>query len=185
MLCLSACTAQAGDSTQTGIKASEFPPLKSANSSKKRCLREVRVFPSKKRGQRGVLNKMKVNCHPKLKELARKLRKNSTKSEIRLWHHLKGKKMMGYDFHRQKPIDDFIIDFFCNKLKLVIELDGYTHTFEEVADKDELKQEQLKELGISVLRFRDEDVMKNMDGVLNVIKQFIDDFRKKQRIHTP
>ncbi len=128
---------------------------------------------------------MKVNYHPKLKEFARKLRKNSTRSEIKLWHHLKGKKMIGYDFHRQKPIDNFIVDFFCNKLKLVIELDGYTHTFEEVVDKDELKQEKLKELGISVLRFRDEDVMKNMDGVLNVIRQFIDDFKEKQRIHTP
>ena len=85
---------------------------------------------------------------------------------------------MGYDFHRQKPIDNFIADFFCNKLKLVIELDGYTHTFEEVVDKDELKQEKLKELGVSVLRFRDEDVMKNMDGVLSVIQQFIDDFKK-------
>ena len=137
---------------------------------------------------RGVLKKgyiMKVNYHPKLKELARKLRKNSTKSEIKLWHHLKGKKMMGYDFHRQKPIDSFIVDFFCNKLKLVIEPDGYTHTFEEVVDKDKLKQEKLKELGISVLRFRDEDVMKNMDGVLNVIRHFIDDFKEKKKIHTP
>jgi very-short-patch-repair endonuclease len=128
---------------------------------------------------------MKVNYHPDLKELARRLRKNSTKSEIKLWYYLKGKKMMGYDFHRQKPIDNSIVDFFCNKLKLVIELDGYTHTFEEVVDKDKFKQEQLKRLGVNVLRFRDEDVMKNMEGVLSVIQKYIHDFRKKQRIHTP
>ncbi|GJQ58680.1 MAG: hypothetical protein SCALA701_14810 [Candidatus Scalindua sp.] len=128
---------------------------------------------------------MKVNYDPKLKELARKLRNNSTKSEINLWHHLKGKRMMGYDFHRQKPVDHFIVDFFCNKLKLAIELDGYTHTFEEVADKDKLKEEKLKELGISLLRFRDEDVMKNIDGVLQVIHHFIDDFKEKQKRHTP
>jgi len=60
---------------------------------------------------------------------------------------------MGYDFHRQKPIDNFIVDFFCNKLKLVIELDGYSHTFENVSDKDKLKQERLQEQGIMVLRF--------------------------------
>lgn len=84
---------------------------------------------------------MKVNYNPKLKELARKLRNSSTKSEIKLWQYLKGKQMMGYDFHRQKPIDNFIVDFFCNKLKLVIELDGYTHKFEEVVDKDKLRVE--------------------------------------------
>ena len=92
--------------------------------------------------------------------------------------------MMGYDFHRQKPIDNFIVDFFCNKLKLVIELDGYTHTFEEIAEKDALKQERLKEFGITVLRFCDEDVMKNTDGVLQVIRCFIVDY-EKQKIHTP
>ena len=123
---------------------------------------------------------MKINYHPKLKELARKLRNKSTKSEIKLWQYLKSKKMMGYDFHRQKPIDNFILDFFCNKLKLAIELDGYTHTFEEIAEKDAVKQERLKELGITVMRFCDEDVMKNTDGVLQVIRCFIEDCEKQR-----
>jgi very-short-patch-repair endonuclease len=92
--------------------------------------------------------------------------------------------MMCYDFHRQKPIDKFIVDFFSNKLKLAIELDGYTHTFEEIAEKDAVKQERLKELGITVLRFCDEDVMKNTDGVLQVIRCFIEDY-EKQKTHTP
>lgn len=144
---------------------------------------EHRVFPSKKRGLRGVFP-MKINYHPKLKELARKLRNKSTKSEIKLWQYLKRKKMMGYDFHRQKPIDTFIVDFFCNKLKLAIELDGYTHTFEEIAEKDAVKQGKLKELGITVLRFCDEDVMKNTDGVLQVIRRFIENY-EKQKLHTP
>lgn len=91
---------------------------------------------------------MKVNYNTKLKELARKLRNNSTKSEIKLWQYLRNKQMMDYDFHRQKPIGDFIADLFCNKLKLVIELDGYTHTFEEVSDKDRSKEDKLKKLGI-------------------------------------
>lgn len=72
-----------------------------------------------------------IPYNPKLKELARQLRNNSTRSEIILWQHLKGKQMMGYDFHRQKPIDNFILDFFCYELMLGIELDGYTHLFIE------------------------------------------------------
>lgn len=72
-----------------------------------------------------------IPYNPNLKELARKLRNNSTQSEIRLWQYLKGKQMMGYDFHRQKPLLNYIADFFCHELALVIELDGYTHQFEE------------------------------------------------------
>jgi len=92
--------------------------------------------------------------------------------------------MMGYDCHRQKPIGNFILDFFCNKLNLALELYDYTYTFEEIAEKDALKQERLKELGITVLRFCDEDVMKNTDGVLQVIRRFIEDYEKQKR-HTP
>ena len=128
---------------------------------------------------------MKINYRPTLKELARKLRKSSTKSEIKLWQYLKSKKMMGYDFHRQKPVDNFIVDFFCNKLKLVIELDGYSHTFEDVSDKDKLKQARLQKLGITVLRLCDEDVMKNIEGVLIMIRRFIEEIEGKQEKHTP
>ncbi|MFC2087632.1 endonuclease domain-containing protein [Bacteroidota bacterium] len=102
---------------------------------------------------------MKIYYRPKLKELARQLRNNSTKSEIRLWKYLKGKQMRGYDFHRQKPIKYFIADFYCNRLKLVIELDGYSHQLEEVIQKDAIKEEELKGLGLSMLRFSDDEVM--------------------------
>ena len=142
------------------------------------------IIPSIKRGKGCVKNTMKINYNPKLKELARKLRKTSTRSEIKLWQHLERKKMMGYDFHRQKPIDSFIVDIFCNKLKLTIELDGYTHTFEEVSDKDKVKEETLRKLGITILRFCDEDVMKNTEGVLPVIRCFIEEY-KKRKLHTP
>ncbi len=85
---------------------------------------------------------------------------------------------MGYDFHRQKPIDNFIADFFCRELMLAIEVDGYTHTFEEVADRDEKKEQRLRELGVRVKRFRDKDVMSNIEGVMEEIKDWV----KK---HTP
>ena len=89
--------------------------------------------------------------------------------------------MMGYDFHRQKPIDRFIADFFCNKLRLVIELDGYSHDFKEVYEKDLIKEVRLNELGISVLRFDDREVMQDIDNVLKEIEGFI----KESENNTP
>jgi len=120
-----------------------------------------------------------IPYNPKLKELARQLRNNSTKSEIRLWQYLKGKQMMGYDFHRQKPLLNFIADFFCHELKLVIELDGYTHQFEEVIAKDEMKQSELEEIGLTVLRFTDEEVMKDINNVLRTIEIYIEEFEEQ------
>jgi len=125
---------------------------------------------------------MKIYYNPKLKELARQLRNDSTKSEIRLWKYLKGKQMMGYDFHRQKPIDNYIVDFFCNKLALAIELDGFSHSIEEIYLKDNRKEKRLKELGITVLRFQDYEVMYDLDNVIAVIQQYVEDFDKR---HTP
>lgn len=83
-----------------------------------------------------------IPYNPRLKELARKLRNNSTKAENVLWLCLKGKQMCGYDFHRQKPIDNFILDFFCHELMLGIEVDGYTHRFEDTFVKDDLKEKK-------------------------------------------
>ncbi len=85
---------------------------------------------------------------------------------------------MGYDFHRQKPIDNFIVDFFSRELMLAIEVDGYTHIFEEVADRDERKEQRLRELGVRIIRFRDEDVMNNIEGVIKEI-------RNRVKKHTP
>lgn len=118
--------------------------------------------------------------NPKLKELARKLRNNSTKSEIKLWHFLKGKQLSGYDFHRQKPLLNYIADFYCYELELIIELDGYTHQFEEIQVKDEAKQQELENLGLTVLRFQDEEVFQDINNVLRIIEQYILEFEKTQ-----
>lgn len=127
----------------------------------------------------------KIFYNPKLKESARQLRNRSTKAEIKLWNFLKRKQLMSYDFHRQKPVDNYIVDFFCNKLRLAIELDGYTHGFEEVFEKDEVKAQKLKELGVTVLRFTDDDVMDNIDNVLRSIQEFILYFEEKAEITHP
>lgn len=122
-----------------------------------------------------------IPYNPKLKELARKLRNNSTKSEIRLWQQLKGKQLFGYDFHRQKPLLNYIGDFYCYELNLVIELDGYTHQFEDIIIKDETKQKELEKIGLTILRFDDDEVMKDINNVLITLEGYIHKFEK----HTP
>jgi very-short-patch-repair endonuclease len=123
---------------------------------------------------------MRIYYNQNLIKLARKLRNDSTQSEIKLWGFLKGKKMLGYSFQRQKPINNFIVDFFCNKLKLVIELDGYTHDFVENYDKDLKKEDELKKIGLNILRFDDREVMNDIENVLRTIEFYILDFEKKQ-----
>ncbi|MFH1068068.1 MAG: DUF559 domain-containing protein [Candidatus Glassbacteria bacterium] len=125
---------------------------------------------------------MRTHYNPKLKELARQLRKNSTLAEIVLWEHLKNNQMCGYDFHRQKPIDEFIVDFYCPKLRLIIEIDGVTHNAKLA--KDALRQERLEALGFTVLRFLEQEVRMNLEGVLITIKEWNEKTEEKSG-HTP
>ena len=81
--------------------------------------------------------------------------------------------MCGYDFHRQKPLDTFIVDFFCHELMLAIEIDGYTHLLEEVQIKDEEKEKRLNELGVNVLRVHDDLVFNDIENVLREIEAYI------------
>ncbi|MBI3500363.1 MAG: DUF559 domain-containing protein [Bacteroidetes bacterium] len=124
-----------------------------------------------------------IAYNPKLKEYARNMRNKSTQAEIKLWMYVKGKQIKGYDFHRQKPIDEYILDFFCHELMLGIEVDGYTHTTEEVQKKDAEKEKRLNELGISVLRFTDEEVLTGIDNVILAIEKYIE--QKETLTNTP
>jgi very-short-patch-repair endonuclease len=119
-----------------------------------------------------------IPYNPKLTVLARKLRNESTETEIYLWLKLKGKQMYGYDFHRQKPIDNYILDFFCYDLQLGIEVDGYSHEIVEVYNKDRIKEKRMNELGITILRFSDFEVLKDMENVIRAIEFFILEFEK-------
>ena len=117
--------------------------------------------------------------NPKLKEYARRLRNKSTKSEIKLWMNLKGKQIMGYDFHRQKPLNYYIADFYCYELKLVIELDGDSHLAEEIKKKDIKKQKKLESLGLTVMRFKDEEVFEDIGKVIESIEGYIIAFERR------
>lgn len=81
--------------------------------------------------------------------------------------------MHGYDFHRQKPIDNFILDFFCHELMLGIQVDGYSHQILEVQKKDGKKERVMSRFGIAVLRFTDNQVLREMDNVLRAIEDYI------------
>ncbi|MCL4549741.1 MAG: endonuclease domain-containing protein [Bacteroidetes bacterium] len=110
---------------------------------------------------------------PHLKELARELRKNSTLTEIMLWNELKRKKVRGFDFDRQRPIDNYIVDFYCKDLQLAIEIDGESHYGNE--DADEERQKRLESLGVRFLRFDDFDVRFKLDKVVSDIEKWIDE----------
>jgi very-short-patch-repair endonuclease len=124
---------------------------------------------------------MKIYYNPKLKQRSRDLRNNRTLSEVLLWNELKARKMLGCQFIRQKPIGNYIVDFYCSKLKLVIEIDGESHIGKEKEDKE--RQSEIEKLGISFLRFDDLEVKKNMEGVLMKISEYIRDFEKRK--HNP
>ena len=113
-----------------------------------------------------------IPYNPKLKEYARQLRNNSTYTEIMLWNYLKGRQMKGYDFDRQRPIDNYIVDFYSKDLMLAIEVDGESHYGNE--KRDEKKDKRLNELGVTVLRFDDMDVVHNLDKVLDSIQRWIE-----------
>ncbi|MCL4547483.1 MAG: endonuclease domain-containing protein [Bacteroidetes bacterium] len=108
-----------------------------------------------------------------LKETARKLRKDSTLTEIMLWHELKRRKLRGFDFDRQRPIDNYIVDFYCKDLQLAIEIDGESHYGNE--DADETRQKKLESLGVRFLRFDDSEVRFKLDKVVSDIEKWIDE----------
>ena len=114
--------------------------------------------------------------NPMLKERARDLRKNSTLSEVLLWRHLKGRQMLGHDFDRQKPIGNFIVDFFCNELMLAIEIDGDSHNSK--VDQDIERQKRLEGLGVRFLRFTDLEVKQNIEGVVSFIENSIREMKE-------
>ncbi|KAA3620141.1 MAG: endonuclease domain-containing protein [Calditrichaeota bacterium] len=115
---------------------------------------------------------------PALKERARHLRKKSTLSEVVLWQRINGKQIHGCDFDRQKPIDKYIVDFYCKRLMLAIEIDGESH--QEKAEYDHRRQQRLQSLGVRVVRFLDVDVKRNMEGVLWELNRVVDEMLQSE-----
>ncbi len=117
-------------------------------------------------------------------ENAKELRKNMTHAENILWGYLQAKPK-GYKFRRQHPLGIYIADFYCHKLKLVIELDGSIHDNEEVKQNDGIRQKLIEEDGITVMRFKNEEVMNNIQNVLKQLEQKYYEFQSKELTKSP
>jgi very-short-patch-repair endonuclease len=109
-----------------------------------------------------------------LKLLARKLRNESTLAEVLLWCELRNKQILGFQFHRQVPLLDYIVDFYCHELQLAIEIDGESHSIEIIAINDANRQKRLEAEGVKFLRFDDIEVKQNIGIVINDLINWIE-----------
>lgn len=123
------------------------------------------------RSGRGSGTKMKLPANKSLRTYARQLRTHSTLSEVLLWNHIKQKRAYGLDFDRQKIIGNYIVDFYCAKLNLVLEIDGCSHDDKQKYDAQ--RDEYLRKLGLTIIHIDDLDVKNNMAQVLYSIERFI------------
>jgi len=110
-----------------------------------------------------------------LKPNARTLRSNMTDSEQHLWSCLRGRQILGVQFYRQKPIGEYIVDFYAPKAKLVIEIDGSQHSKPEPLESDVQRDAYLNSLGLAVLRFNSREVLKETEAVLERIYRIVQD----------
>ena len=165
------------NSTNSPLKE-EFP-TKSENSSNSPLLEGWQtqsdgVFssdPDTLAQSDGVFKKYKkLPYNPKLKERAKNLRKAGNLSEVLFWNQVKRKKFLSLDFHRQKIIGNYIVDFYCPALDLVVEIDGESHNFK--VEYDRIRENYLKNLGLNVVHFDDIDVKKNLNGVIEYLKEY-------------
>ena len=119
-----------------------------------------------------------IPYNPKLKEYARELRKNSTLSEVLLWKNIKNK-ALGVQFHRQVPMLEYIVDFYCHELMLAIEIDGDSHLYKY--EYDIKRQGELEKEGVVFLRFTDLDVKQNMFSVGITLEQVVQELIDKKK----
>ena len=124
-----------------------------------------------------------IPYNPKLKELAKQLRQNMTFSEVKLWNELKNGQLMGYDFDRQRPIGNYIVDFFCKDLQLAIEVDGITHLDEIIIAKDIIRQEDIESYGVNFLRFDALLVVNKVEAAVREIRDWIIEFEEKNGVN--
>jgi very-short-patch-repair endonuclease len=115
--------------------------------------------------------KTRTELWEKLKPLARQKRREPTAAENRLWQRLRNKQILGYKFRRQHAIDRFIVDFICNQAQLVVEVDGEIHDYTQ--QEDAIRQDFLESQGLRVIRFRNEEVLGNIDGVVEEIARWL------------
>ena len=105
---------------------------------------------------------------------SRKLRKNQTDAEKKLWALLRNRQLAGIKFRRQFPVGRYILDFYAPQYKLNIEADGGQHYEDEGKQRDEIRTREMRKLGIETVRFSDRDILTNIEGVYETIKKVIE-----------
>ena len=131
------------------------------------------------------MKKSYLKYNKNLAPYARALRTHLTDAESRLWLHIRRKQILDVQFYRQKPIGSFIVDFFAAQVQLVIELDGSQHFEQDYLIKDKRRDDYLTQLGLTVLRFDNGQVMHSLDGVLEEIYNTVQVRLKSPRRATP
>ena len=121
---------------------------------------------------------VRTHYNPKLKTLARKLRKGGTLAEVLLWQQMKGRKIKGYQFTRQKPIGNYIVDFYYPRLGLAVEIDGVSHDMK--LENDKIRQIEIEKQDVRFLRFLESDVRNNLPGAIAVIEDWIERNERKE-----
>jgi very-short-patch-repair endonuclease len=116
---------------------------------------------------------MYYGAKPELFRLAERMRKKPTEAEKVLWKSLKGFRREGFIFRRQHPIEFFIADFYCHKIKLVIEVDGGIHLIDERLEYDDRRSGEIERFGIKVIRFKNEEVIYNVESVIHEVEIII------------
>ena len=104
---------------------------------------------------------------------AKRLRKEMTAAEKFLWKIVRRKAIQGFKFRRQHPIDYYVADFYCHKVKLVVEVDGDIHDLEEIRIKDENRDAAMRKYGLKILRVKNEDVLFNAELVVKEIEKYL------------
>ena len=130
-----------------------------------------------------VMKRNIIPYNPILKERAKSLRKNMTLSEVKLWNEIKNGQLKGYDFDRQRPVGNYILDFYCKDLQLALEIDGIMHQDEEAIQKDKLRQAELEMVGVSFLRFDALLVLNKVEGAVRDIMQWIEKYEEQYGVN--
>ena len=122
------------------------------------------------------MKKFKIPVNSTLDKYAKENRKNMTDEEKKVWYQI----LRGHEpkFHRQRIIGNYIVDFYCPKLKLIIEIDGYQHFYEENKEYDSKRTEYFEKIGFYVLRFENTEVKKDFENVRYIINNVCESLEK-------
>ena len=120
-----------------------------------------------------------IPYNPVLKELARRLRRKSTLCEFVLWKHIR-RRALGVEFHRQVPILEYIVDFYCHELRLAIEVDGSIHRYRE--EEDLKRQRSMERHDVTFIRFTNEEIKEDISNVLWRLQETVEELLQRKNI---